>query len=806
MASRTNLLAAAVLSLSMLLTASGSHFRGGIISWTANDTSPYVVNFYHRTVWRRSDTFCNSYNVRANSVYHKSGHTFQGRHPYYGTYTMYDSQYYRCLDYSESEDWSEIGNNFTYAFPHYYWYYNQINNWDISFADCCWIHLHGSIYSEGSWRLSANVSLSPRADTGRINSSPFSSIPLTVNVTSGIRQVIVIPVEDPDGDNVSCLWASEQPSFPYGELDEAGCTLTYNGGGTNGTMYPVFLVLEDGICNTSLQFVIKIKQLREEGIYSFPILAGNVNYMIDIQSFLRPVQHSPTSGWSNCWTASRDGWEAEIFHHMCDNRGPTVTLVRVGNYIFGGYSNISWTGSHTYKSSSKDFLFTIFNTNGYRPEKLPLRSSNYMSIFDTASYGPTFGAGHDLYISNMANTNSGGSFTYSLSYKLPTGCSSSRCGVLAGSYYFTPSEVEVYYEILVNNTSVKCSDGHMEVWMSKAVYPGVTAESLQLLSPSCKAQDTGPFFYFKTSFHGCGTKHNQTADHITYWNKAFSPLTPLGKSGSVITRYASLSVPFYCKFSRHGDVSLSYTIKKSVPVWHGSYGNFTFTLDLFYSDAYQRPRGLADYPVPAVMDEPLHIQYSVKSTTGNLSVLADSCRATLTKEPYSSPFYTFIEKGCAKDNTMSYVYKQDSTQRFTINSFLFVHQHPDQVVYLHCRLIVCHRLSYDSRCHQGCYGRRRREVNAEDEEAEDLYLTLKASNRQGGAGNQKVSNFSTATSAGLGTLGVLVVVFLAVIGVFMMRRRIVKKSEIKLDTVASATNQVVTIDDESLQEHAQSTA
>ncbi|XP_032226587.2 ZP domain-containing protein [Nematostella vectensis] len=231
-------------------------------------------------------------------------------------------------------------------------------------------------------------------------------------------------------------------------------------------------------------------------------------------------------------------------------------------------------------------------------------------------------------------------------------------------------------------------------------------------------------------------------------------------------------------------------------------------MDLFYSGRYQRAQGLADYPVPVMINEPLYIQYSVKSTTGNLSVLADSCRATLTKEPYSSPFYTFIEKGCAKDNTMSYVYKPGSTtQRFTIYSFRFVHQHPDQVVYLHCRLIVCHRLSYDSRCQQGCYGRRRREVNAEDERAEDLYLTLKASNGQRGAGNQKVSNTSTATSVGLGTLGGLVVVLLAVIGVFVMRKRIEKnKPASQVNTVASATNQVVTIDDESFQNHAQSTA
>ena len=43
------------------------------------------------------------------------------------------------------------------------------------------------------------------------------------------------------------------------------------------------------------------------------------------------------------YRASRDGFAAECFHSRCDNNGPTVTIVKSGEYIFGGFTEQSWT-------------------------------------------------------------------------------------------------------------------------------------------------------------------------------------------------------------------------------------------------------------------------------------------------------------------------------------------------------------------------------------------------------------------------------------------------------------------------------
>lgn len=57
------------------------------------------------------------------------------------------------------------------------------------------------------------------------------------------------------------------------------------------------------------------------------------------------AQWLPGSGvWDICWHASRDGWAASRFHKGCDDKGPTVTIVQVGRYIFGGYTDVSWAG------------------------------------------------------------------------------------------------------------------------------------------------------------------------------------------------------------------------------------------------------------------------------------------------------------------------------------------------------------------------------------------------------------------------------------------------------------------------------
>ena len=78
------------------------------------------------------------------------------------------------------------------------------------------------------------------------------------------------------------------------------------------------------------------------GFESSVIVGNNGNHLTLLRNWLAPVAKSVNSLWKRCWRASVDGWAASTFHSRCDSKGPTVTIIRVGRYIFGGCTSISW--------------------------------------------------------------------------------------------------------------------------------------------------------------------------------------------------------------------------------------------------------------------------------------------------------------------------------------------------------------------------------------------------------------------------------------------------------------------------------
>lgn len=52
------------------------------------------------------------------------------------------------------------------------------------------------------------------------------------------------------------------------------------------------------------------------------------------------------------YRASCNGWTASNFHLACDGRTPTVTVVKSGDYIFGGYTEQSWESKYLFEKLS----------------------------------------------------------------------------------------------------------------------------------------------------------------------------------------------------------------------------------------------------------------------------------------------------------------------------------------------------------------------------------------------------------------------------------------------------------------------
>ena len=154
-----------------------------------------------------------------------------------------------------------------------------------------------------------------------------------------------------------------------------------------------------------------------------------------------------SSDWRLIYRGTRDGFAASSFHSFCDNKGPTITLIKaVGDCIFGGYSDVSWTSRNNYIQSTDAFLFAfVSNGLGTTPFRGRVFQNAGHAMYDYSPYGPTFGAGHDLHIASDSNSNSNSYMEWGNTYELPDGYTSggsSRTWVCGAN--FQTIEIEVF--------------------------------------------------------------------------------------------------------------------------------------------------------------------------------------------------------------------------------------------------------------------------------------------------------------------------------------------------------------------------
>ena len=101
-----------------------------------------------------------------------------------------------------------------------------------------------------------------------------------------------------------------------------------------------------------------------------------------------------------------------------------------------------------YSTAPGSFLFGFGHGKSF---KAPLKDSNdRFAILRSSGYGPTFGGGYDLYIADNAGSNAASYTNFGRTYQAPLGYpygAANTSSLLAGSKYFTPSEVEVLYLI-----------------------------------------------------------------------------------------------------------------------------------------------------------------------------------------------------------------------------------------------------------------------------------------------------------------------------------------------------------------------
>ena len=110
--------------------------------------------------------------------------------------------------------------------------------------------------------------------------------------------------------------------------------------------------------------------------------------------------------------------------------------------------NLFILGPCAYSSASKAFVFSLYNVKGYNPVKLTQYQNQQYAMYTCSSYGPTFGLGHDIHIYDDAPNNQRSYTRCGDTYSDPAGYSAGDCKFFTGALNFTPSDIEVFFEII----------------------------------------------------------------------------------------------------------------------------------------------------------------------------------------------------------------------------------------------------------------------------------------------------------------------------------------------------------------------
>ena len=69
------------------------------------------------------------------------------------------------------------------------------------------------------------------------------------------------------------------------------------------------------------------------------ILSKNISYFSYLGKFVEPAVGN-NSHWLLCWRATLHGWGVDQLHRRCEGKTDTVTIIKKGKYVFGGYMGI----------------------------------------------------------------------------------------------------------------------------------------------------------------------------------------------------------------------------------------------------------------------------------------------------------------------------------------------------------------------------------------------------------------------------------------------------------------------------------
>ena len=155
-----------------------------------------------------------------------------------------------------------------------------------------------------------------------------------------------------------------------------------------------------------------------------------------------------TTNFELLYRGTRDGFGAGDFHRECDDKGKTLVLIKnTSRHVFGGFASVPWMSSSSgaWKPAPGSFLFTLTNMHGIQPTKFPLKNENDKNaIYHRSDRGPSFGGGHDIFVSSGCDTETGSYGNFPYTYNDTTGKGKGVFSSYTNTQNFQVQEIEVF--------------------------------------------------------------------------------------------------------------------------------------------------------------------------------------------------------------------------------------------------------------------------------------------------------------------------------------------------------------------------
>ena len=154
------------------------------------------------------------------------------------------------------------------------------------------------------------------------------------------------------------------------------------------------------------EFNLLIDNIKKFGIIKYItidslIINKDIKKQEAIINWIKQKINKKNIDFKKIFTMSLNGSSCNDFHNYCDNKGPTITIIKTtNNKIFGGFTPLNWessgNGENKYDKSNQTFLFSLDLM-----KKFDMINAKKEAIYCSKNNGPYFG-GRDFSIeSNM---------------------------------------------------------------------------------------------------------------------------------------------------------------------------------------------------------------------------------------------------------------------------------------------------------------------------------------------------------------------------------------------------------------------